>query len=133
MAQYGSKELNLTSVGSNKYTFSMPSADVKVSAAFKIKTFEITWKIDDTEEKETYEYNQTPAHKDPQKEGTPKYTYIFKGWDKQITPATENKTYTAIFEEIKTNALFSKLSWRKGGRKKTSSGEETIYGHLLNL
>ena len=39
----------------------------------------------------------------------------------------------AVFEEIKTNALFSKLSWRKGGRKKTFSGEETIYGHLVNL
>lgn len=39
----------------------------------------------------------------------------------------------AVFEEIKANALFSKLSWRKGGRKRTSSGEETIYGHLASL
>lgn len=39
----------------------------------------------------------------------------------------------AVFEEIKRNALFSKLAWRKGGNKKTPSGEETIYGHLLNL
>ena len=39
----------------------------------------------------------------------------------------------AVFEEIKKNALFSKLSWRKGGRKQTPSGEETIYGHLVNL
>ena len=31
----------------------------------------------------------------------------------------------AVFEEIKKNALFSKLSWRKGGNKKTASGEET--------
>ncbi len=39
----------------------------------------------------------------------------------------------AVFEEIKTNALFSKLSWRKGGEKRTRSGEETIYGHLVSL
>ena len=39
----------------------------------------------------------------------------------------------AVFEEIKKHALFSKLSWRKGGKKKTSSGEETIYGHLVRL
>ena len=39
----------------------------------------------------------------------------------------------AVFEEIKMNALFSKLAWRKGGKKQTPSGEETIYGHLLNL
>ena len=39
----------------------------------------------------------------------------------------------AVFEEIKRNALFSKLAWRKEYRKKTSSGEETVYGHLLNL
>ena len=38
-----------------------------------------------------------------------------------------------IFEDIKKNALFSKLAWRKECRKKTPSGEETIYGHLLNL
>ncbi len=37
------------------------------------------------------------------------------------------------FDEIKKNALFSKLSWRKGGRKKTFSGEETLYGHLVKL
>ena len=39
----------------------------------------------------------------------------------------------AVFEEIKKNALFSKLSWRKEGNKKTASGEETVYGHLVNL
>ena len=39
----------------------------------------------------------------------------------------------AVFEEIKARALFSKLSWRKGGREKTFFGEETIYGHLINL
>ena len=39
----------------------------------------------------------------------------------------------AVFEDIKKHALFSKLSWRKGGKKQTSSGEETIYGHLVRL
>ena len=39
----------------------------------------------------------------------------------------------AEFEEIKANALFSKLSWRKEGRERTFSGEETIYGHLVKL
>ena len=46
----------------------------------------------------------------------------------------QNATWNpAVFEDIKTKALFSKLSWRKEGRKKTSSGEETIYGHLARL
>jgi len=39
----------------------------------------------------------------------------------------------AAFEEIKTNALFSKLSWRNEGRKRTASGEETMYGHLAGF
>ena len=39
----------------------------------------------------------------------------------------------AVFEEMKAGALFSKLAWRKGGREKTYFGEETFYGHLLNL
>lgn len=38
-----------------------------------------------------------------------------------------------VFENMKTHTLFSKLSWRKGDRKETSSGEETIYRHLVQL
>ena len=39
---------------------------------------------------------------------------------------------SSVFEEIKKKALFSKLSWRKESKKRTFSGEETIYGHLVN-
>ncbi|MBQ9526966.1 MAG: capsular polysaccharide synthesis protein [Fretibacterium sp.] len=38
----------------------------------------------------------------------------------------------SVFESIRTSALFSKLAWRKNGRKKIL-GKETIYGHLLAL
>ncbi len=36
-----------------------------------------------------------------------------------------------LLDEIKNSALFSKLSWRKPGKLKTSAGKETIYAHLL--
>ena len=97
-AKYGTKECRFTSVGENVYTFNMPNADVVISATFALEKFEITWKILDSEEKEQYEYNTTPAHADPQIENTAKYTYVFNGWDKQITPATKDETYTALID-----------------------------------
>ena len=42
-----------------------------------------------------------------------------------------NKKWNAeIFSSVKNSTCFSKLSWRKSGRKKTFSGYETVYGHL---
>jgi len=36
-----------------------------------------------------------------------------------------------LLDDIKNSTLFSKLSWRKPGKLKTLSGNETIYAHLL--
>ena len=36
-----------------------------------------------------------------------------------------------IFDDIKNSALFSKLAWRQNWLKKTFSGKETVFGHLM--
>ena len=59
-----------------------------------VRKYIITWVIDGSNETEEYEYNATPSHADPVKEG-----YNFIGWDPQIAPVTADATYTAKFEE----------------------------------
>ena len=59
-----------------------------------VRKYIITWVIDGNNETEEYEYNATPSHADPVKEG-----YNFIGWDPQIAPVTADATYTAKFEE----------------------------------
>ena len=62
-------------------------------------TFESEGKVLST--KTNYKYGNTvtvPAN--PTKEADMTYTYEFAGWDKEITPVTEDVTYTAVFNPI---------------------------------
>ncbi|MBO4690030.1 MAG: hypothetical protein J5621_04070, partial [Paludibacteraceae bacterium] len=52
-------------------------------------------------EHETLEYGATPAHADIDKESTYDYTYTFTGWEPEITPVTDDATYTAKFDSTK--------------------------------
>ena len=47
-------------------------------------------------------YGEVPVYsgETPSKPTTAKYTYVFSGWDKEITAVTGDATYTAVFESI---------------------------------
>ncbi|MBQ3418274.1 MAG: InlB B-repeat-containing protein [Ruminococcus sp.] len=63
------------------------------------RTYNVTWIIDGTTEKETYTYGATPTHADPTKASTVGYDYTFNGWTPEITTVTADATYTAVFTE----------------------------------
>ena len=50
-------------------------------------------------------YNVTPQYtgKTPVKQNSAEYTYTFKGWDKDVGPATADTVYTAVFEQTRNS------------------------------
>lgn len=61
--------------------------------------YTITWMVNGTKTEETYHYGETPSFKgSPEKAADEKYSYTFKGWDKDLAPVTENTTYTAVYD-----------------------------------
>ena len=63
------------------------------------KTFEITWEVNGDVIVETYHYGETPTFKyGTEKDSDETYIYTFKGWDKEIVPATEDTTYVAQYD-----------------------------------
>ena len=82
----------------------LPAAD-SVEPAFQQGSVEpasytITWKDDEGNVIDTTSVaaGETPSHEAPVKEATDKASYAFVGWDRQPAPATEDTTYTAVFE-----------------------------------
>lgn len=75
-------------------------------AQWEINVYTITWKVPQSADVTTkVEYNQLPVY--PQNNGTPAnyvkngVTYTFMNWDKTVVEATEDTTYTAVFQDVK--------------------------------
>jgi uncharacterized protein (TIGR02145 family) len=53
------------------------------------------------------EYGATPVYTGatPTKPSDAEYTYTFTGWDNEIEPVTEDKTYTAVFKVVSNGAV----------------------------
>jgi len=53
----------------------------------------------------TYRYGDTvkPPSKNPVKESDEEYTYVFTGWDKEITACEGNTSYTAVYRKVPIN------------------------------
>ena len=67
-------------------------------AEWEINKYIVTWIVDGTETKETYEYGTTPAFKGTtDKAADAQYTYTFVGWDTTIAPVTGDVTYKATY------------------------------------
>lgn len=80
--------------------------NVTLVAQWKINVYTITWKVPQSADITTkVEYNQLPVY--PQNNGTPAnyekngVTYTFMNWDKTVVKATEDTTYTAVFQDVK--------------------------------
>ena len=95
-----------TFIGWEDYTtgMTMPATDLELTAQWLIKTYTVTWIVDETETVEVYNYSADivkPA--DPTKEG-----YEFTGWTPDVagTIGEENLTYTATFEKCVYDVTF---------------------------
>ena len=80
--------------------------DVTYTAQYDVKNkYKVTWVVDGKESVETYLAGIKPSYKGkPTKAEDDEYTYKFIGWDKELVAASENVTYTAVFEKTAKNA-----------------------------
>ena len=69
-----------------------------------VRSYTVTWKNEDGTvlAKDEVEYDQTPVYtgQTPVKEGTDQFTYVFAGWDKEVTAVSEDTEYTAKFTAV---------------------------------
>ena len=86
----------------------------------------ITWKDDTgkTIDTTTVKYGDMPAHEDPEKKSDKQYTYSFSGWEPEVTAATEDTVYTAVFSK-ETRSY--KITW-KDDTGKTIDTTTVAYG-----
>ena len=100
---------NPVSVTNNEFT--MPAANVTVTATFKLKTFTIKFVNDDGTELQsvTVAYGEMPAYtgKTPVKPADTDYTYKFRGWEPAIASVTGEATYKATYTATENKYTFT--------------------------
>lgn len=113
-------------------TFKMPDTNVTLTAIWDSETYTITWKNGDAIlDKTNVKRGATPEYigETPTKDATVDKTYTFKGWDPEITAATEDTTYTAQFEEA---ARTYKITWKDEGGAILKT-EQVAYNGMPNF
>ena len=75
-------------------------------------TYTITWQQDDSSliDQTTILCEQTPTHAEPTKPADTEYMYTFVGWMPEITKATADATYTAMYNKIPRNYTISVIA-----------------------
>ena len=93
------------------------TADVTYTAVYdEYQKIVITWVVDGETTVEYYIPGVTPSYPgETNKEQDDNYLYIFKGWDKEIKPASEDVTYTAVYE----NKAKYQIKWVIDGKETT--------------
>ena len=72
-----------------------------------VASYTVTWDVNGTITTETYKEGETPVYPG---EGTPtraedeEYSYVFHGWDQELSPVTGDVTYTAKWLQVKKPA-----------------------------
>ncbi len=71
-----------------------------LTAQWKLDSFTVTWVAGDTTKVTHWYYGMTPSFDGtPYKSPDESYSYVFSGWDKEITTVTGDVTYTAQFKK----------------------------------
>ena len=116
---------NSSTTNSNS-SINSTSSSVSKDPIKKIHT--VTWVVGDKTYDEKYYEGETPTYKfGTSKESDETYTYTFSGWDKLITPVTENVTYTALYHQEYINYTYT---WIVDGKETTETyhyGDEATY------
>lgn len=76
------------------------------------------------------DYGSTPSfnqYYSPKKESTAQYDYVFKGWDKELSPVTEDVTFTAVYSKKLRSYT---IKWLANGY--TIKSEQVDYGQIPN-
>lgn len=122
----GGSPVNLASV----------STDMLVYPSYKRVTnkYTVSWKIDGTVVKEELlEYGTELKEWIPEKAGNLNKYYEFVSWDNELSPVTQNATYTAVFEEKSTVPGLSGESIVKSSDTELSVKLDTTYGNRFDV
>ena len=105
----GTKEL--TPNGDGIYQTSALKADATLSISVDINTYVISFvDMDGTKlQEKTYRHGEEVTYEGetPTKAGTQSKTYTFEGWDKEVTKALADATYTATYDVTADPTYFS--------------------------
>lgn len=106
---------------------------MKASSDPSKQTFDITWKNEDgtTLKTDKVTFGNTPSYNGsiPAKAAVEDKKYEFIGWTPELEPATENKTYTAIFIEVENR--FTVNYNLEGGEWELDNTQSIIYNGLI--
>ena len=108
------------------------TGDITYTATFEAigETYVVTWKNEDgttLETDENVEYGATPTYDGatPGKAGDAQYSYVFKGWDKEISAVEADATYTAVFEQVLNKYT---VTWSNADGSVLETDENVEYG-----
>ncbi|MCR4874790.1 MAG: InlB B-repeat-containing protein, partial [Clostridia bacterium] len=95
-----------------------------------IRTYKITWKLDNGNVLETdnnVPYGATPTYdgETPTKESTAQYSYTFTGWDPEVSAITGDTDYTAQFSETLRTY---KITWKLDNGNVLETDNNVPYG-----
>ncbi len=97
----------------DKVTISNADVEIKTLVIATANRYTVTWKNwnGTVLATQTLEYGKTPAYtgEQPSKTADAQHTYVWSGWDKDITEVTGDVTYTAKFNSI-TNSYT--VTWK---------------------
>ncbi len=106
----GNAEFSYTFAGWDK-DVTILTEDVTFTATYTETKNQYTYKFVDENgtvlKEETADYGtEIVAPSDPSKEGNAEFSYIFAGWDKDVTILTEDITFTATYTETKNQYTY---------------------------
>ena len=101
-------------------------------AQWEIQKFTVTWMNDDgteLEKDENVKYGTTPEYngETPTKESNAQYTYIFSGWDPEISKVTANITYKAVYAQTVNTYT---VTWMNDDGTELEKDENVEYGTI---
>jgi len=92
------------SLNGERYDFDDPiNGDIELIAVWTLNKYNVVFKDSNgnTLSEKEYFYGDTVTEPNkPTKAPTDLYSYVFKGWDKQLSNVKEDTTYTAVYEVI---------------------------------
>lgn len=112
---YGFKEYDINAGTVEGNILTMPDEDVTLNVVFQEGIYNIIWKNGDEilETDTNVDEGTVPTYdgETPVKAADAQYTYTFSGWSPEISPATSDITYNAVFN--KTIREYT-VTWKNG-------------------